>query len=271
MKIKEAFYLLGLRPRAKSYGHRIDRHELPEGPLEYATWLHPKQRPYALVQSEIDFLRGIIRPGDCAIDIGAHGGDTALPIALACGSTGTVLAFEPNSYAYPTLEVNSQLNKDKTNIVPYCLAATATEGEFVFEYSDPGYSNGGRHIGISNWKHGHAFPLKVRGVVLSRFLRECHPDVLRKLRYIKIDVEGYDLDVLRSILDVLSESRPYVRTEVYKWLGDEKRRETFRFFSDLSYTLRTVDENWRLGPPIGEADMFRPHGFDIYAEPLRSA
>jgi FkbM family methyltransferase len=268
MKLKEVFYLLGMRPRAESYGHRIDRYELAEGAVEYATWLHPKSRAYELLQSEIDFLRGFIHPGDNAIDIGAHGGNTTLPIALACGPNGTVLAFEPNSYVYPTLKVNSGLNTDRTKIVPLCLAATATEGEFVFEYSDPGYSNGGRHADISRWRHGHAFPLKVQGVVLPQFLKAHHPDVLRGLRYIKIDAEGYDLDILRSIPELLSEHRPYIRTEIYKWLSKEKRRETFKFLSDLGYSLRSVDGNWQWGPRLTESDMFRPHGFDIYAEPV---
>jgi FkbM family methyltransferase len=271
MKIKESIYLLGLRPRSKTYGHRIDRYELPqEGTVEYATWLHPKQVSYQLNQSEIDFLRGFIHTGDCAIDIGARTGDTALPIALACGPSGTGLAFEPNPYVFPVLEANSHLNRDKAKIVPLCLAATETDGEFLFEYSDSGYGNGGLHYGISAWRHGHAFPLKVRGVSLAMFLAARYPDVLRRLRYIKIDVEGYDLNVLHSIRDLLSKHRPHVRVEVYKWLSEERRREMFQFLSDLGYSLRSVAATWQWGPLLNEADMVQRQSFDIYAVPRRS-
>lgn len=267
MKAKELFYLLGLRPSVRTYGHKIESYPADGGTVEYANWLHPKQKPCDIGQAEIDFLRSFIRPGDCAIDIGALTGDTALPIALACGPSGTLLAFEPNPHVYKVLEINSRLNAGKVNIVPLNHAVTEQDGDYVFEYSDPGYSNGGLHEGISIWRHGHAFPLNVKGVALSSLLKRQYPEVFSKLRYIKIDVEGYDLNVMRSIRDVLAAKRPYIRTEVYKWLPDDKRRETFRFLTGLGYVVRSVDENWQWGPQLTETDMFRDRGFDIFAVP----
>jgi FkbM family methyltransferase len=267
MKGKELLYLLGLRPRTKTYGYQVETHPAEGGTVEFATWQHPKRRPYSIEQKEMNFLRSFIRPGDCAIDIGAATGDTALPIGLACGPTGTVLAFEPNCYVYKVLEANSRLNSGKVNIIPFNYAVTEQEGDYVFEYSDAGYSNGGLHEGISVWRHGHAFPLDVKGIVLGSLLERDYPQVLEKLRYIKIDVEGYDLNVMKSIRGVLAAKRPYIRSEVYKWLSAEKRRQTLRFLSELGYTVHALDENWEWGAALTEDRMFRDRNFDIFAVP----
>jgi FkbM family methyltransferase len=51
----------------------------------------------------VDFYQRFLTKGAVAIDIGAHTGDTTVPMALAAGNTGLVLAFEPNQYVYKIL------------------------------------------------------------------------------------------------------------------------------------------------------------------------
>ena len=111
-------------------------------------------------------------PGDVAIDIGAHSGDSTIPIALAVGKLGCVLALEPNRYVFAVLKKNSELNTAKTHIIPLMFAATPEDAEMEFQYSDSGFCNGGRFQGMSRWIHGHAFRLKVQGRNLHAFLRQ---------------------------------------------------------------------------------------------------
>ena len=86
MKFKEIFYLLGLKPRTKSYGYEVVHFDLAtEGRVSYARWLHPKEQRKTFSQAEVDELRRFLSVGDVAVDIGAHTGDTALPVALAVG------------------------------------------------------------------------------------------------------------------------------------------------------------------------------------------
>src|SRR5437016_2439138 len=99
MRLKEFFYLLGLRPSVKVYGHRVQAIHLPQdGHVEYACWLAPGIRDLALQQTDLDDLRKFLSEGDLAVDVGAATGDTTVPIALACGRSGAVLAFEPNPF-----------------------------------------------------------------------------------------------------------------------------------------------------------------------------
>lgn len=63
--------------------------------------------PYVLLEQqdwfedEIKFLRGMLKPGQKVIDIGANYGVYTLSMAHAVGATGCVWAFEPASRAPP--------------------------------------------------------------------------------------------------------------------------------------------------------------------------
>ena len=63
-----------------------------------------------------------------------------------------MLALEPKPYVFLILKKNSELNREKTNIVPLMFAATSEPGSFVFHYSDDGFCNGGLHKGVRRWR-----------------------------------------------------------------------------------------------------------------------
>ena len=233
MKIRELLSLIGLRRKPRTYGFEIQTFKLPEdGDVSYAQWLHPRETKKTITQEAVNTLREFLKPGDVAIDIGAHTGDTTIPMALAVGRKGCVIALEPNRFVFPILETNSKLNPTKTRIVPLMFAATPEDGEFTFEYSDEGFCNGGRHEHISRWRHGHAFKLAVRGRNLESFLRHQHDELLPRIRYIKVDAEGYDLTILQSLSGLISEQHPYIRAEVFRRLSRTQRQSLFRFLEE---------------------------------------
>ena len=64
LKAKEFIYLLGLKPKPKTFGFVIEAHDLPrEGRIEVARWLHPGAYPIAplQVQAAVDQLRRFLR------------------------------------------------------------------------------------------------------------------------------------------------------------------------------------------------------------------
>src|SRR5215212_8498167 len=140
MKLREIFYGLGLKPRPEEYPFAIESFTLPqEGEIQLARWKHPKEAMKSFSQTGVNAIRRFLGEGDVAIDIGAHTGDTALPLALSVGRSGCVFALEPNPYAFKILQANSTLNREKTRIVPLMFAATQEDGEYEFEYSDAGF------------------------------------------------------------------------------------------------------------------------------------
>ena len=269
MKAKEIFYLLGLRPKPRTYGYEIRSHLLArDGEIRYAQWLHPHEKLKHISQEAVDELRRFLKPGDVAIDIGAHSGDSALPMALAVGPSGVVLALEPNPYVFPILEKTAELNSPRMHILPLEFAATPEDGEVEFEYSDSGYCNGGRHEGISRWKHAHAFKLKVRGRNLATVLERNYAELVPRVRYIKVDAEGYDLIVLSTLSGLITRTRPYIRAEVFKGTSGEQRAELLRLLESCGYAVHKLEseENY-LGPRLGVSDLTRWPHFDVFCVP----
>ena len=219
-------------------------------------------------QAEVDELRRFIKPGDVVIDVGAHSGDTAIPMALAAGREGCVLALEPNPYVFPVLEKNAELNPDKTHIVALSFAATDRSDDFYFHYSDAGFCNGGLHAGVSRWRHGHAYRLKVRGENLQTYIAERFADLESRIRFVKVDAEGYDYEVLASLNDLIVRQRPFIKTEVFTFLSRERRERLYDFVVQLGYRVFLIhDEAHYLGGRFERADVMKHSRADLFCVP----
>jgi FkbM family methyltransferase len=269
MKLREVLYGFRLKPAPREYGYTVVDYDFAkEGRVQYAAWDHPKELPKRFDQAYVDVLREFLKPGDFAIDVGAHSGDTTLPMALALGAQGGVFALEPNPHVFKVLAANADLNTGKARIFPLMFAATEEDGEYEFEYSDPGFSNGGFHQGISPWRHGHFFKLKVQGRNLIRFLEREYPREMAKVRYIKIDAEGHDHAIVKSLRKLIESNHPYIRTEIYKHLPLEARRAYFQELQGLGYRLyKFEDEKHYKGQELAESMLMDWEHFDIFAVP----
>lgn len=253
------------------YGYQLNEFHLKEdGIIEYARWLHPYEQPKSITQSMVGFFRQYSKSGSLAIDIGAHTGDTTVPMALAIGPEGTVLALEPNPHVFKILLKNSELNRSKTNIVPLCFAATDRDGEFEFNYSDASYCNGGFFQSIKNQKHGHKYVLKVTGKNLAAFLRAEYGKLLPGLSLVKIDAEGYDKEIIKSLRPVLEAYKPNIISECNKNLTPEERAELFDVLDSLNYSIKKLEGfSDEIQPSRIEksSEMMNWQHFDLIATP----
>jgi len=234
-----------LKRTFKEYGYKIKQFEIQGlGKVEYAQWLHPFEGPKEVNSEQINFYKKLAKSGEAIIDIGAHTGDTTVPMALAVGKDGIVLGLEPNQYVYKILEKNAELNPELTNIVPLPFAATKEDGEFVFNYSDASFCNGGYLSQIKNQKHRHFYELKVQGKNFSKYLRENYAEWLPKTSLLKVDAEGYDSEILEDMADIISEFRPNIMAECYKKLTMEERHRLYDSIASHNYTVYMNDTNY---------------------------
>jgi FkbM family methyltransferase len=275
VKAKEFIYLLGLKPKPKTYGFVIETHDLPrEGRLDVARWSHPgayRLAP-AQVQAAVDQLRRFLRAGDVAIDIGAHAGDTSIPIALAVGPAGVVLALEPNPYVFPVLQQNAGLNPAKTTIMPLMFAAMRADGRYEFQYGEAGYCNGGYHEGMSKWLHGSAFKVRVEGRNVQDFLARNHPDLIPRLRFIKVDTEGFDLAVLETLETLIRGERPFLQVEMFSLRKSTPayRLKLYDFLVSQGYEVHRMEGNENfLGDRITPENLMRWNVYDVFCVPAR--
>ena len=225
------------------YGYEVNAFHVDGfGKVEYAQWQHPFEKPKTINASSIEYYQKLVSPGATIVDIGAHTGDTTVLMALAVGKVGLVIGFEPNRYVYKVLKANSELNAKLTNIEPVCAAATAENGTFKFNYSDASFCNGGFLSQIENQNHKHDYTLEVRGINFEEYAENSiDPVALDKLELVKIDAEGYDKEIIKSISQLLKSKRPKLMVECYKKLNNEERAELWTVVDELGYDLFKID------------------------------
>jgi FkbM family methyltransferase len=268
VKLRDLPSAFGRPAPVREYPHEIVTFALPtDGDVRFARWQHPGESPKVVTQESVGALRTFLREGDVALDIGAHTGDSTLPIALAVGPRGVVFALEPNPYVYRVLAVNATLNPQHARIEPLMFAAMPSDGQFEFEYSDSGYCNGGFHDGISRWTHGHFHRLRVEGRHLATYLQAHAADALPRLRYIKIDTEGFDRAVVQSMAGLIAATRPYIKTEIYKHVSAGERDAYDADLRRLGYRLFKCEETEYRGVELVPGDFKRWKHFDVFAVP----
>lgn len=269
MKLKNLFEILGFRGKAKHYGYEEHECALTHGQkVNYAKWSHPYETAKTIDPGYVDAYKEILSEGDFCIDIGAHTGDSTLPIGLAVGQNGLVLALEPNPYVYHVLERNVRANRGRVNIETILAAASDHDGFLQFEYSDSGYCNGGRHENIPLLAHGHAFKLEVFCLDLAKELRSTYSEYLPRLKFIKTDTEGYDLYVVKGLLPIIREFRPILKVEVFKKTNTDYRRELLNLFTEMDYDVFMIDkEPVYPGPRLTESNLQERSHYDILCAP----
>ncbi|MDN5215941.1 FkbM family methyltransferase [Fulvivirgaceae bacterium BMA12] len=269
-KLKASFRRKKARRVFAEYPYKMVQFDLEtDGIVEFADWDNPLTGQKTITQKEIDFFRKFVKNGDLAIDIGANIGDTTVPMAIAAGKEGLVLGFDPNPYIFKILQQNATLNKGKANIVPLQCAITDTPGEFYYNSSEASFSNGG----ISrepNTTHGK-FQMQhtVRGVNLSALLHKDYESWLEKLSLIKVDTEGLDKEIIKSISDVIKTCKPVIIAECFLKLSKEEKEELYDIIHDHGYDLFYFEdflEDTTI-EKLSREDMNKSDTFNLYAIP----
>jgi FkbM family methyltransferase len=260
----------------KDFGFKIVDFELSrEGKIQYAQWLHPAEfsnhpghSGNVVTQETVDFYRQLVQPGDAIIDIGAHEGDTIVPMALAVGKSGLALAWEPNPHSFKVLETNARLNPEKVNIVPLNFAATASDGEFTFGSGDASFGNGGIVGFTHNAKRNTRYTFNVQGRNPEYYIREHYPAYFHNIRLIKIDAEGYDKEILKTISEIIRGNRPYLITECFGPSTTVEKQELFDIITGHQYNLyRLSGFTSKNLTKINRHEMTGKKTFDILAIP----
>jgi len=206
-----------LKQSNNHYSTQVINLEIFEKKINYHRWLHPWQGDWEtnlFTENILLNLSKIITPGSTVIDIGAHTGNMSVAYSLFANK---VLSFEPNPSVFEVLEKNAQLNP---NIFPYNYAISDEEGILTFHYSDYGFCNGGFAtrtkfgIGVT----GHKIPIDVWAINLEKFIEENEIEV-GNISLIKIDAEGHDKDILKTLTNIMTTHNPILITEIYNGLN----------------------------------------------------
>jgi FkbM family methyltransferase len=165
-------------------------------------------------------LRKLVSPGSLVLDIGANIGAHTLHLARLVGPNGRVMAFEPTDFAFRKLQRNIELNPSLASRVEafHCFL-TATDAALV---PDAIYSS---------------WPLAVEAGLHPKHLgREMQTEAAearsldsilgeradRRVQLVKLDVDGFECEVLRGATAMLRDARPIFVMELAPYVLEER-------------------------------------------------
>jgi FkbM family methyltransferase len=179
---------------------------------------------------DIYFLKNLVRPGDYCVDIGAHLGYFTIELSRICGNNGHVYAIEPMTKFFNTLKsiINSRNLKNIT-LYPYAMGG---DSDYV-EMGIPRVNNVKKfayaRVMRSSTFLEYVESEKVKNVYGDELFHD-----LSRVDFIKCDVEGLELTVLRSFVEVIGKHKPIILCE----LSDPQERKTIlSLLNPFSYHL----------------------------------
>jgi FkbM family methyltransferase len=150
--------------------------------------------------STIELYEKILNPGDIYVDVGAHVGFHALVARSVVGSTGNVIAIDPQPYNCDRILSNANLN-GFVNVLVIIAAIGPRDGLVVLNNQIPEDKS---KLSLSeHWPH--------RETQQKFTVAMCRLDTvterLSSIRLLKIDVEAYEWEVLQGATATLAKTK----------------------------------------------------------------
>jgi FkbM family methyltransferase len=199
-----------------SYVHPLDKdnplalhcYELPghSGPIRLHANGFTVRNTFCLEQYAFDQIRA--QRGDVVIDGGGCWGDTALYFADRVDKNGAVHSFEFHADNISVFEKNLALNpllKSRVNIVPFALWQTSGE-RLNITGAGAVAAVGGSLVG--------------NGGAQTKAIDDYIRDVGGQVNFIKLDIEGAELNALRGAERTIRAFRPKLAVCLYHSLSD---------------------------------------------------
>jgi FkbM family methyltransferase len=165
-------------------------------------------------------------------------------MALKVGPTGHIFAFEPARRALWLLHRIIRFNDiDNITVVPKAASDSSGKADFTEYAYDPQASIAwipeASTIGTPDTSK-RCQSYEVETVSLDDFIAATD----RKIIAIKIDVEGFELHVLRGARALLERDRPVLSIDIHQRIDDlpgTTEEEARTFLSSLGYAFSTLD------------------------------
>jgi len=182
-------------------------------------------------EDEIDILPYFINPGSTCIDIGANCGQYAYHLSKLVGTYGKVLSIEP---AKDTLEILKNVIKslklDNVEVKNVALADKEGEIELVTPLDEQKLPNIGEAHLCGKTESPNGNRQKVKCTSLDKVVSEfASPD---KVTFIKCDVEGFELMVLKGGRELLSKYHPVILCEI-----EERHTKRYGYVPDVLFAF----------------------------------
>jgi FkbM family methyltransferase len=210
----------------------------------------------------IPFIKDRISPSDICLDVGAHAGAYAVPLSSIVRD-GHVYAFETFPYYAGVLKRTIRI-LGRRNITVVNKAVTDRNGPVQIAWKHPDGRWFTQTTHVARLGEEIVEPLVVDGITLDSFLDSLPSRGARKIGFVKIDVEGMELLVLRGAARLIQEERPIFYLELYRryclTYGYEPA-DVFSLFERNRYRSFVIGNQTEMAPVeastyTGEGDVF---------------
>lgn len=154
-------------------------------------------------QEIFDIAKEYVKKDDIVLDIGAHQGIYTTLFSSLIGENGKVYAFEPHPTNFKYLQKNSS-----ENIIPIMKAIGSYNGEATLRIFNR-YGTTGHGFKVGDIPDE---TLVVEMITIDSFVKQNNID---KLDFIKIDVEHWEIEVLKGALETINRFKPKMIIEVH--------------------------------------------------------
>ena len=234
-----------LKPHVSTLHHDIRMELDPE------EWLQIDLRASGRLEPRTTALFArILRPGDSYVDVGAHVGYHSLLAARLVGAGGRIFSIDPQPYNCAKILTNAELN-GFSNITVIAAAVAETDG--FTSLKNQSRQDKARLTLAGTGVNDGALTFVVPKITL-RWLIENYK--LRPVNLLKIDVEGFELEVLNGVGDAMRA----VENIVFEALPGEDADRTQaieRKLRDFGFQMFDVDGvAWRPGQACVENNVW---------------
>jgi len=184
-----------------------------------------------------EILMGHVAPNTLVLDIGASVGLWTVPLGHCARSVGArVWAFEPHPNNHGWLHANVRLNGLESVVEIHETALGDEAGTVTMDRGEAGRPGGGGNAAIA--VDAAATGVRVPVAVLDAIPRPS------RVSAIKIDVEGYEIRVLRGAMQLIEADRPVIFGEFHPGWFRERGEDVSTFLDemrDLDYEVFTME------------------------------
>jgi FkbM family methyltransferase len=200
--------------------------------------------------SSREFFDSHLQPGDVFIDVGAHWGTFSLSAATRHPRQISVLAVEPHPLNLVQLLKAVRINRLISNIEVVAAAAGAQRGMAQLRHA----STMGHSLDEATPGSAHAPVLQVPIVPLDELMDE-RPALSGRRVFLKIDVEGYEYEVLSGARRLMESGRVasvmWEKGDAYSSdAGRQKMELLLEEFGRLGYTNYRFPSSEFVGPLV---------------------
>jgi FkbM family methyltransferase len=146
-----------------------------------------------------------------------------------------VYGFEPNPYVFERLKINVSIN-ELTNVKIYEIALGESDTNIQFNIYPKGFCN----PGMSSKYMATSITKKIDVVqkTLDTFVAENN---ITKLDFIKMDIQGAEIDLLNGAKGTISKFKPTIFTEADRFCINMK--DLYDKFTSLGYKVYLINED----------------------------